>query len=165
VAPDDGATDPSGRRDRRTAWALVAAQFALLAAVLVLPAGHLWRLPAALTVLCAALGVVGVVVMVAGGTALGRGLTAAPLPNGHAQLRTTGLYRYVRHPIYSGLLLLAVARTATSGSAWVVAACVALIALLRAKARWEERHLRHRFPGYAEYADRTPRFVPRVGRQ
>ncbi len=49
--------------------------------------------------------------MVVAATALGRGLTAAPLPNSHAELRTGGLYRFVRHPIYSGLLLFAVART------------------------------------------------------
>ena len=42
--------------------------------------------------------------MVIGATGLGRGLTATPLPNAHAQLRTGGLYRYARHPIYSGLL-------------------------------------------------------------
>jgi protein-S-isoprenylcysteine O-methyltransferase Ste14 len=32
--------------------------------------------------------------------------------------------------------------------------------LLTAKARWEERRLAQRFEGYAEYAARTPRFVP-----
>jgi len=48
--------------------------------------------------------VVGLAVMVIGATGLGRGLTATPLPNAHAQLRTGGLYRYARHPIYSGLL-------------------------------------------------------------
>jgi protein-S-isoprenylcysteine O-methyltransferase Ste14 len=28
------------------------------------------------------------------------------------------------------------------------------------KARWEEAQLRERYPDYAEYASRTPRFVP-----
>ncbi len=98
--------------------------------------------------------------MVVAGTALGRGLTAAPLPNSHAELRTAGLYRFVRHPIYSGLLLLTVALTLTSGSLWTTAACVALVVLINVKARWEEGHLARRFSAYAGYAVRTPRFVP-----
>jgi protein-S-isoprenylcysteine O-methyltransferase Ste14 len=94
--------------------------------------------------------------MVVAGTALGRGLTAAPLSNSHAELRTRGLYRFVRHPIYSGLLLLAVAVAVAlaSGSRWTTAACAALVVLINAKARWEERHL----------AARAARFVPVLAR-
>jgi protein-S-isoprenylcysteine O-methyltransferase Ste14 len=103
---------------------------------------------------------VGIVLMVVAGTALGRGLTAAPLPNSHAALRSGGLHRVVRHPICTGLLLLAVALTLTSGSLWTLSACVALVALINVKARWEERHLARRFPGYPGYAARTPRFIP-----
>ncbi|MDH4160491.1 MAG: hypothetical protein OEV62_09560 [Actinomycetota bacterium] len=36
----------------------------------------------------------------------------------------------------------------------------ALTGLLHAKARYEESMLVERHPGYAEYAARTPRFVP-----
>jgi protein-S-isoprenylcysteine O-methyltransferase Ste14 len=32
------------------------------------------------------------------------------------------------------------------------------------KARWEENRLMQRFEGYAGYAARTPRFVPRLRR-
>ncbi|MDP2288133.1 MAG: methyltransferase [Actinomycetota bacterium] len=92
------------------------------------------------------------------------GLTAAPLPNSHAELRTGGLYRFVRHPIYGGLLLLAIALTLASASSWTTMACVALVALINAQARWEERRLTERFPAYAAYADCTPRFIPGLTR-
>jgi protein-S-isoprenylcysteine O-methyltransferase Ste14 len=36
-----------------------------------------------------------------------------------------------------------------------------LLGLLTAKARWEEELLRRRYPGYDDYAARTPRFLPR----
>jgi len=48
--------------------------------------------------------VVGLAVMGIDATALGRGLTATPLPNALAQLRTAGQRRYARHPMYSGSL-------------------------------------------------------------
>ena len=55
-------------------------------------------------VACSIATVVGLAVMVFEAIGLGRGLTATPLPNAHAKLRTGGLYRYAQHPIYSGLL-------------------------------------------------------------
>ena len=39
-------------------------------------------------------------------------------------------------------------------------ASVALIGWFVLKARWEEQHLARRYPDYADYAARTPRFVP-----
>ena len=146
--------------ERRIAWLLVLGQFVLLATIVLLPRGDEWTLPAAVVRATQIAAVVGIVLMMVAGAALGRGLTAAPLPNSHAELRTGGLYRFVRHPIYGGLLLLAVALTPTSGSLWTAAACAALVVLINAKARWEERHLAQRFPEYADYAARTPRFVP-----
>ena len=76
-------------------------------------------------------------------------------------LRTGGLYRAVRHPIYSGLLLTAGSFTIASGSLPRLLALAALVALLTAKARWEERHLARRFADYPASAAHTPRFVPR----
>jgi len=146
-----------------TSRALVTAQFVLLLALVLVPRGGGWVVPPWLRVVAGVLGVVGVVIMLLGGTALGRGLTAAPLPNAHAQLRTGGLYRFVRHPIYSGLLLMAGAIAVVSGSVARLLVFAALVGLINVKARWEERQLMRRFPDYAAYAARTPRFVPGSG--
>lgn len=139
---------------------LVFSQFLLLALIVLLPAREDWSLPTGPARAGDVAAVVGILLMVVGATSLGRGLTAAPLPNEHAKLRTGGLYGYVRHPIYTGLLLFAIARSLTQGSGWVAAACVGLIALINLKARWEERHLAQRFPDYLPYARHTPRFIP-----
>lgn len=146
--------------DRRTAWLLVFGQFALLALIVVLPSGKSWTVPDALARAGDVAAVAGIVLMVAAAPSLGRGLTAAPLPNEHARLRTGGLYRYVRHPIYTGLLLFAIGRGLGTGNAWSASACVLLVVLLNVKARWEERRLAQRFPDYPAYARRTPRFIP-----
>ena len=85
-----------------------------------------------------------------------------PLPNEHALLRTGGVYRFARHPIYSGLLLFVMTHTAASGSGWTGICCVLLIRLLFAKSTWEELRLAEHFPEYPQYAQRTGRFMPRL---
>jgi len=149
----------------RTARLLVAAQFLLLALIALLPRGWGWPVPGWLRALGVLGVVVGAVVMLLAGTALGRGLTAVPIPNEHAQLRTGGLYGLVRHPIYSGLLLASGSYVVATGSGWRALAFGALVVLLTAKARWEEARLARRFAAYPEYAARTPRFVPRGPRR
>lgn len=149
---------PAG--DVRTARLLVAGQFVLIGILVVLPNRQDWPVPTALKVACSAVTVLGLAVMVIGATKLGRGLTATPLPNAHAQLRTGGLYRYARHPIYTGLMLMMASLTVAAGSGFRLLTLAALVLLLNVKARWEERRLAQRFEGYADYAAHTPRFVP-----
>jgi protein-S-isoprenylcysteine O-methyltransferase Ste14 len=161
-SPDDAAahTYRPAQAEVRTARLLVAVQLVLIGTLVVLPGRDDWPVPAALTVACSVATVVGLAVMVIGATGLGRGLTATPLPNAHAQLRTGGLYRFVRHPIYSGLLLTMASITVASGSGFRLLTLGVLVLLLSVKARWEETRLAQRFEGYASYAARTPRFVP-----
>jgi protein-S-isoprenylcysteine O-methyltransferase Ste14 len=161
AAEDEG--DPASG-DVRIARLLVAGQFVLIGILVLLPGRHDWPVPATLKVACSIATIVGLAVMVVGATGLGRGLTATPLPNAHAKLRTGGLYRYVRHPIYSGLLLTMASITVASGSVSRLLTLGVLVLLLTVKARWEETRLMRRFQGYADYAARTPRFVPRLRR-
>lgn len=163
TAPPEPTHAPSAG-ERRTAWLLVLGQFVLLGLIVLLPGADTWTLPVAIARATQIAEGVGIIVMVVAATALGRGLTATPLPNSHAELRTGGLYRFVRHPIYTGLLLFSVARTLISGNVWTALACVTLVVLINAKARWEERHLAKRFPGYAAYAAHTSRFIPGLAR-
>jgi protein-S-isoprenylcysteine O-methyltransferase Ste14 len=139
---------------------LVGLQFILLAIIVVSPAGGVWVVPGPLRTSGTVMRVVGAAAIAAGALRLGRGLSVHPIPTGAAVLRTDGPYRFVRHPIYTGVLILATGITATSGSAAAVAALAGLAVLLNVKARFEEHLLRRRFPGYSAYADRTPRFVP-----
>ena len=156
---DETHPGPSVREVRTARW-LVAAQLALIGLLVVLPGRGDWPVPTALRIVCTIGAVVGVLVMLLAGTALGRGLTAVPLPNRYAVLRTGGLYRAVRHPIYTGLLLTTGSFTVASGSIARLVAFAALLALITGKARWEETRLARRFAAYPAYAARTPRFVP-----
>jgi len=149
-------------RARARGWALVAAQVVLLGILVLAPAGHSWPRPAALRTLGSVLRSAGAVAIVAGAVALGRSLRVHPEPPASAVLRTGGAYRLVRHPIYSGVLALAAGIAVSSGNPVKAAAAVALAGVFHAKASLEEGLLRSRFPGYAAYAARTGRFVPRL---
>ena len=106
--------------------------------------------------------VAGLAIMVAASRRLGRELRTHPAPSSTAVLRVDGAYRFVRHPIYAGLLLMAAGLAAVAGAILAAVAFAALLALLSLKARFEERLLEDRFPGYRDYARRTPRFVPHL---
>lgn len=143
-------------------WLFVAGQFILLGALVV----EVWGAETssfrwALGVLAAA---GGGSIAVVGSRQLGRELRTHPAPSSTAVLRVDGPYRFVRHPIYSGLLLLAVGLAVIAGTVLAAVTFLALFAMLSLKARFEERLLAERFPGYREYARRTPRFVPRLSR-
>ena len=114
-----------------------------------------------------AAGVAGAVLM-AGGVALGflgvrdldRSISALPRPTDDAVLISDGIYRRLRHPIYAGLILLALGWSLLTASVLALVLTGAFAVLLDLKARREEVWLRDRFPGYAAYAARTRRFVP-----
>ena len=72
-----------------------------------------------------------------------------------------GVYRYIRHPIYTGDVLL-VAGFELALNSWLVLIVVPLIVYVRLKAVQEERKLLAALPGYAAYCASTGRFLPRL---
>jgi protein-S-isoprenylcysteine O-methyltransferase Ste14 len=83
-----------------------------------------------------------------------------PSPRAGAALLTSGLYRRVRHPVYSGLLVWAFGMAIAAASGLHFMLFGLLWAFFHAKAAHEERLLAQKFSGYSEYAARTPRFFP-----
>jgi protein-S-isoprenylcysteine O-methyltransferase Ste14 len=106
----------------------------------------------------------GFVILALSALALGKSLTAHPIPGKNAVLVTDGLYKFVKHPIYSGVILAAFGLTITGGFFPHVIFFVALVLLLNYKASFEEKLLASAYAGYAEYAKKTGRFIPRLKR-
>jgi protein-S-isoprenylcysteine O-methyltransferase Ste14 len=94
--------------------------------------------------------------------ALGKSLTAHPIPGKNAVLVTDGLYKFVKHPIYSGLILAGFGLVITGGFFPHVIFFIALLLLLNYKASFEEALLAKTYAGYADYSKKTGRFVPRL---
>jgi protein-S-isoprenylcysteine O-methyltransferase Ste14 len=146
------------------AWALVVIQFVFIALLIVLPAGSLYAPGTALTVVSMVLVGAGIVVGMIAGAKLGGSLTPSPIPKSTGELKTSGLYRVVRHPIYTALLLVGLGLAIRGASVWHMIALLALVLLLQLKARAEEAMLLEKYQGYASYAARVGRFLPGVGR-
>jgi protein-S-isoprenylcysteine O-methyltransferase Ste14 len=93
---------------------------------------------------------------------LGRNLTAFPRPRDDGTLVTSGAFAFSRHPIYSAVMLWALAGVFGRGSWVALGFTVALMVLLEFKSRREEAFLLERFPEYAAYRARVKKFVPGV---
>jgi protein-S-isoprenylcysteine O-methyltransferase Ste14 len=102
----------------------------------------------------------GLAVAIAARIALAANWSAAvEVKEGHALIRG-GPYRYVRHPIYSGILL-GLLGSAIALDRWrALLGFVLIFASLWIKSRHEENWLRHVLPGYAAYARQTAAFIP-----
>lgn len=142
-------------------WAFVAVQGVLLLLIVLLPSADHWPTPTAVRRLGDVLFIGGILFVAAASLRLGRSLTPTPVPNQSGELTTSGLYRLVRHPIYTGVLALVVGLTIRSGNLLCLVVGLVLIVFFNVKARWEEERLASTYTGYRAYADRTPRFIPR----
>jgi protein-S-isoprenylcysteine O-methyltransferase Ste14 len=106
----------------------------------------------------------GVAVVIAGSIELRRAaaFTVLPDPRPGGKLVETGPYRYIRNPIYAGLILASLGWALMRLSVLATLAAVFLAVVLDLKRRREEQWLVERFPGYAAYRERTKAFVPFV---
>ncbi len=108
--------------------------------------------------LCAA----GLLVLIAARRALGKNWSdLVVLKEGH-QVVQSGPYRWVRHPLYSGMLLALLGSALAVGTraAYVITACCFLGLFI--KSRREEGLLSKELPSYAEYRRHVKGFVPHV---
>lgn len=75
----------------------------------------------------------------------------------------SGPYRYIRHPMYAGMVLFVIGTPLMLGSLWGLAATPLLFVLLGLRTLGEEQVLKTDLTGYADYMTKTPwRIVPGV---
>ncbi len=133
---------------------IVVASLVVIAAVF----GPRWPAAHVLGLVGVGLAIVGGLAMLWGGRTLGRSLTPFPSPRGTHLER--GPYRFVRHPIYGGAIVLVVGIALTS-SPIALAPALALVPFFLVKSRYEERLLAEADHGYSAYLTRVRRrFFP-----
>jgi protein-S-isoprenylcysteine O-methyltransferase Ste14 len=91
-----------------------------------------------------------------------RYLTPLPKPKTDAQLVTTGIFAWIRHPIYTALMLITFGTSLERGDLIALILSASLVVLLEFKSRREEAWLLEQFSDYAMYRSRVKKFVPGV---
>jgi protein-S-isoprenylcysteine O-methyltransferase Ste14 len=144
----------------RRGVAFVVAQLVLFGLIAVAPVAARSAWPLAVRGFGAVIGLAGLVLCVLAIRSLGAAMTPRPEPRPGAAVATSGPYRFVRHPIYTGVVALGIGYSVTRSSWLALVFAAALALLFDGKARYEERLLVSR-PGYTTYATTTRRrFVP-----
>jgi len=91
---------------------------------------------------------------------LNKNLTAYPTPKQNAELIKKGVYKYVRHPIYSGIILIAFFYGLFAQSSWKIIISILLFFFFLIKSQYEEKQLEKKYNDYIEYKKHTSRFFP-----
>jgi protein-S-isoprenylcysteine O-methyltransferase Ste14 len=136
---------------------IVALQLGLIAAIALPFGGALWsHAGSALVAAGAALGVWALTANRPGN------FNIRPDPKVGGQLVQRGPYRFIRHPMYTAVMLAMAGFCVGYETPWRWGALAALLVVLVVKAGIEESAMTARHKGYADYARSTKRFVPFV---
>jgi protein-S-isoprenylcysteine O-methyltransferase Ste14 len=96
---------------------------------------------------------------------LGPNLTDTVVTRTKHTLITSGPYRFVRHPFYTGAGLAMLANALLAANAFLLATGVTVFTLMVLRTRREEANLLARFgEDYLRYRERTGRILPRLAR-
>ncbi len=109
-----------------------------------------------------AIGLIGFVIALMSYRALGRNFRVYAAPRRSGTLVTSGIYSRVRHPMYTGMILMFLGYVLFFNSLFSVPFWLAFTLLYLVKSVKEERILADHFPEYDEYRKRTWKFLPYV---
>jgi protein-S-isoprenylcysteine O-methyltransferase Ste14 len=87
-------------------------------------------------------------------------INVAPALKENHQLVTSGIYRWIRHPMYTSVLMfcfgLMLSNSHLISQLMMLVLCIDLVL----KARLEETLLEQRYPEYSKYQNETGKFLP-----
>lgn len=146
-----------GRRGE--VWVIL--QALLLVLFLFAPiAGGDFELPDAVRAAGGAFAGAGLVILGWSALRLGRSLTPFPRPVEHGRLVTSGPYRFIRHPIYGGVVLACLGLSLVTENLFRLGVTALLFVFFDLKSRREEQWLGERYPGYRDYSKRVKKLIP-----
>ena len=108
------------------------------------------------------LGLIGALTALAGVLSLGQNLTAVPYPKEDATLVESGIFRFVRHPIYSGIILGSLGWGLLSNSLLTLLLTLVLFIFFDVKSRREEQWLSEKYADYTTYQTRVRKLIPLI---
>ena len=82
---------------------------------------------------------------------LGHNLSPFPKPKANSKLVTTGIYRFMRHPMYYSLIIISFGVFLTKLSIYHLCLTITLALLIKFKIILEEQYLKNKFKNYFLY--------------
>ena len=139
-----------------------AAQFVLFCAILLAPLVGQFDCPLWLRVLGLIMLAGGIIIAVLGYRTLGGSHSpwTNPIEGGH--LVTTGIYHYMRHPIYTGWVLVALGWAPVFGTLFGVGVATAGFIFYNLKSREEEKWLTEKYVAFPAYQREVKKFIPGI---
>ena len=133
----------------------MAAQFSLLGLLFLKPRATVLMTLSWASGLAFALDVVALAILFAAWYALRPSLRISPIPKEGAVLITTGIYSFIRHPMYVGVLLFGAGFVLTNITWISISIWAALFITLVYKARFEDSLLSIKHPQATAYQSKT----------
>ncbi len=105
--------------------------------------------------------IIGILIFALAMIQLNKSLSPFPTPKSGSRLVQTGLYKFVRHPIYTGILFGFIGFSVYTESAYRIFISIILYMLFVYKSTYEERQLIKKYEAYEKYKRSTGRFFPK----
>jgi protein-S-isoprenylcysteine O-methyltransferase Ste14 len=102
----------------------------------------------------------GIVIAIWAAILLGPNLTPLPKPKPSGEFIQSGLYRFVRHPIYFGVILVCFGWTSIEQNLYTLVLAIILLIFFDLKSRQEEIWLTEKFSEYDVYKQNTKKLIP-----
>ena len=102
----------------------------------------------------------GIVIAIWAAILLGPNLTPLPKPKPSGEFIQSGLYRFVRHPIYFGVILVCFGWAGIEQTLYTLVLAIILLIFFDLKSRQEEIWLTEKFSEYDVYKQNTKKLIP-----
>ena len=86
---------------------------------------------------------------------LGRNLSPLPRPTNNSNLVTTGIYRFIRHPMYYSLIFISFGVFIIKLSIYYLFLSISLGLIIKFKIALEEQYLNNKFKNYLVYKNKV----------
>ncbi len=146
------------RKIKTKDFLLVTIQFILLTIFYIPFFSNVFQAPLIIKYVGAIVSILGFSIILIAILQLNKNLTPFPTPKENGSLINTGLYKYVRHPIYSGIFMAAIGIAFYTGSYWQLLISFILLILFYYKSKYEESLLMEKYNEYENYIKVTRRF-------
>ena len=99
--------------------------------------------------------VIGLVIMLLAFLSIRGVVQIEPEPKAEGHLISSGIYKYIRHPIYTGMVILVCGLFLRKPALFITIASAVVIVFLIVKTRFEEKLLQEKYSNYAQYKKQT----------